>query len=215
MASRGGSPFVPPLPLVIPSGMEPTVGGAGSGSSQTHGADVPLTAPTVGHGYSNSSLVTESLHDHRAHPRSWALQLVREPPTTRSRSLSPTTRSLPSGPPAPPRSPSRARARTRSLLPRGRDTGTATATATWGRTTGTPCLRTRRSRARARCTSRTSPRPRSRRRGRRPRRWTRRLCTGTGSGAATPTTGARRRCMAGVWGGVRGVHARGEGLGGV
>ncbi|KAJ7906006.1 hypothetical protein B0H13DRAFT_1881066 [Mycena leptocephala] len=58
MASRGGLPFVPPLPLVIPDGMETPdfVGGAGSGSSQTHGADVPSTAPTVGHGYSNSSL---------------------------------------------------------------------------------------------------------------------------------------------------------------
>ncbi|KAJ7899333.1 hypothetical protein B0H13DRAFT_2337144 [Mycena leptocephala] len=58
MALREGSPFVPPLPLMIPGGMDSTdfVGGAGSGSSQTHGVDVPSTAPTVGHGYSNSSL---------------------------------------------------------------------------------------------------------------------------------------------------------------
>ncbi|KAJ7899336.1 hypothetical protein B0H13DRAFT_797677 [Mycena leptocephala] len=58
MASRGGSPFVPPLPLVIPGGMDSTdfVGGAGSGLGQTHGADIPSTAPTVRHGYFNSSL---------------------------------------------------------------------------------------------------------------------------------------------------------------
>ncbi|KAJ7918592.1 hypothetical protein B0H13DRAFT_2434983 [Mycena leptocephala] len=48
----------------------------GAGSSQT-GADVPRPRPTVGHGYSNSSL--ESLLHHRAHPRSWALQLVHKP----------------------------------------------------------------------------------------------------------------------------------------
>ncbi|KAJ7899322.1 hypothetical protein B0H13DRAFT_797119 [Mycena leptocephala] len=70
-----------------------------------------------------------------------------------TRSLPPTTRSLPSGPPAPPassRSPSRGCARTRSLLPRR-----GTRVRVWvrlradGRTTGTLCLRTRRSKARA------------------------------------------------------------------
>lgn len=80
MASCGGSrrsPFVPPLP-VIPGGMDSTfVGGTGSGSSQTHGADVPSTAPTV-----VLQLFTESVHDHRAHPRAWALQLVCKPLTT-------------------------------------------------------------------------------------------------------------------------------------
>ncbi|KAJ7918584.1 hypothetical protein B0H13DRAFT_2268989 [Mycena leptocephala] len=96
--------------------------GVGVGSSQTHGADVPSTAP-------------------------WVLQLVADTPTrlpvNHARSSS--------GPPAPPRSPSRACAcaRTRSLVPR-RGWGTGMGVWVWvrlraRRTTGTPCLRTRHS----------------------------------------------------------------------
>ncbi|KAJ7899319.1 hypothetical protein B0H13DRAFT_1883957 [Mycena leptocephala] len=132
--------------------------GSGSGSSQTHGgADVPSTA---GHGHSNSSLVIESLYNHRAHPRHrhghsnssvnhsttnhvYAQSSVNNVRSSFGTTTTSTTTTyalaIARSPLLPPYvwyhpSPSRGCARTRSLLPRGRDTGTGMGTGARGRT---------------------------------------------------------------------------------
>jgi hypothetical protein len=71
------SPFAPPLPLVVPGGMEATdfVGWAGSGSGSTcprprHGYSnsslnrSTTTAPTLGHGHSSSSVNHSTTNRH-------------------------------------------------------------------------------------------------------------------------------------------------------